>query len=446
MTRSDKHEYEARARVVLALLASEITVAEAASKCGVTEQEVLLWKELYLAGARAQLAAQSPRRPWSKRTQRLVAAGAALGLVGIAGVAASQSTWPISLITFTADTPAVASEVNGNFNAVKTGIEQVKTWVESKTGPVDQGALMNDFPGGTYDLWLQGSNGSTASGDARNLALLGDSVNDKLLLNVDGEYAGGIDVQSGMNVLGVLNAKITNVAGLEIASPTATGLQPLSITTLPGNPNRSLLLDDDEILVSGSQPLYIQGNGTTTGMGGPTQLGGDVGVLGSLTVKGTIESANRLVVTSRYDADFPGANLCTSSVAIDMTAFRNLCSDVDGCSITMMMKDYETSERQDASIGPLHFDYDYSSSANNGIFRAADIPALPGNELSRTIGTDGNNVLEHAVRAWNCFLTDSSYPLNSSTADPDGPGAAMFLVNINITTAWKPDCVLVVDD
>jgi hypothetical protein len=69
----------------------------------------------------------------------------------------------------------------------------------------------------------------------------------------------------------------------------------------------------------------------------------------------------------------------------------------------------------------------------------------PNADISRSIGTNRNNVTEHAFRAWNCFFTDSQYTQGSSAASPDS-NTEMYLANINANTAWKPDCVLVIDD
>jgi hypothetical protein len=50
----------------------------------------------------------------------------------------------------------------------------------------------------TYDVWIQG--GAASSGDARNLALLGDIGTDKLFLNYGGEYAGGTIIYSNVGI------------------------------------------------------------------------------------------------------------------------------------------------------------------------------------------------------------------------------------------------------
>lgn len=67
-----------------------------------------------------------------------------------------------------------------------------------------------------YDLWVQGSPYGSASGDDRNLALLGVKSTDKLYVNYNGEYAGG-------TVLGgtVSASKVTGLAAPSAASDAA---------------------------------------------------------------------------------------------------------------------------------------------------------------------------------------------------------------------------------
>lgn len=64
--------------------------------------------------------------------------------------------------------------------------------------------IRQDMSSTDYDLWIQG--GSASSGDGRNLAILGDvyNTNDKLIVNWNGEYKEGVDVQSNLNVRGNL--------------------------------------------------------------------------------------------------------------------------------------------------------------------------------------------------------------------------------------------------
>jgi hypothetical protein len=101
---------------LVSLLAGEIDAATLAARHGITEAEALRWREAFLAGMRASTGGQAHvRRP---RT-RLVMVGVAM----LATAAFAQ------LVTFNADQPALASEVNGNFT-------QLKSWLEAKVGVV----------------------------------------------------------------------------------------------------------------------------------------------------------------------------------------------------------------------------------------------------------------------------------------------------------------------
>jgi hypothetical protein len=114
-----RHDSEARTRIVLALLTG--TPPEAlAREHAVDPAELARWKAEFLASVAPRAASSTPAR-W--------AVAAALGLVCFsAGAALSQSTgFPIVLTTFSANTPAVASEVNNNFKALKDAADALKT-------------------------------------------------------------------------------------------------------------------------------------------------------------------------------------------------------------------------------------------------------------------------------------------------------------------------------
>ena len=74
------------------------------------------------------------------------------------------------------------------------------------TGPSHKmdirGGLRVDM-GSSYDVWIQGGPKYNHSDDNRNLALLGEDENngDRLIINYNGEYASGVEIQS--------NAKVT---------------------------------------------------------------------------------------------------------------------------------------------------------------------------------------------------------------------------------------------
>ena len=100
---------------LIALIEGEVTTATLASRHGVSEQEILGWRAAFVGGMKAGAAgAIPPRRPRA----RWFAALAVVGTVAFA-----------QLTTFSANSPALASEVNGNFATLKT-------WLEQKVGPV----------------------------------------------------------------------------------------------------------------------------------------------------------------------------------------------------------------------------------------------------------------------------------------------------------------------
>ncbi len=78
-----------------------------------------------------------------------------------------------------------------------------------------RGKIRNDYPDDHYDVWIQG--GSASSGDTRNLAILGHTDYDELMLNWNGEYTGGTSIQSKLAV-----GTSSPVCNLQIANNVAT--------------------------------------------------------------------------------------------------------------------------------------------------------------------------------------------------------------------------------
>lgn len=146
----------------------------------------------------------------------------------IAGVFVAATGAFAQLTVFTADSPALATQVNGNFNQLKTWLEQkigatgtanvtvtgttmlagttINGTVTPRVGLRLNGPLFLDFPDTTYDVWIQG--GPIDTTGARNLAMLGqdEDSGDTLILNFAGEYSGGTRVESNLTVTGRLVA------------------------------------------------------------------------------------------------------------------------------------------------------------------------------------------------------------------------------------------------
>ncbi|MDP1921012.1 MAG: fibrinogen-like YCDxxxxGGGW domain-containing protein [Myxococcales bacterium] len=159
-----------RTQTVEAILSGALTPAEAALQQGVSEAEVTQW----LVQAQRASRAASARR----RTRALgVAAVVAVGAIGfVARVALSQAacvqTLPSPLVTFCADFPARADEMNGNFQGLLTILNgrigpTAGTVVTTNLEPAGPGATLNlqVTAGGTTRLGgpLQLANATTTA-------------------------------------------------------------------------------------------------------------------------------------------------------------------------------------------------------------------------------------------------------------------------------------------
>lgn len=83
-----------------------------------------------------------------------------------------------------------------------------------------------------------------------------------------------------------------------------------------------------------------------------------------------------------------------STVLIPYATVVSLCADGDGCEIRMGMYNWDGTGRT-ASRSSLFY---YNSST--GTWRA---------EAGDAAGTVGNNLTEHVMNAWSCYLTDGYY-------------------------------------
>jgi hypothetical protein len=116
------------------IAAGRLTVAQAAATSGLSEADVTRQLEMVgLARALAQREVRTAKRQLGRRMVALAAVVAVTSTVWVNRTAWAQTvcaqTLPAPLKTFCPNDPALASQINGNF-------QQVVSWVEAKTGPI----------------------------------------------------------------------------------------------------------------------------------------------------------------------------------------------------------------------------------------------------------------------------------------------------------------------
>jgi len=395
MTRPSVRESDPRLAAVLDLLAGPRSAAEVAADHGLDEQELRAAKALFLAGAAGRGAVGA------RRSLPLLVAAAALVGTSLAGVALSQSSaFPIVLTQFQANTPAVASQVNGNFTALKSAIEALKTWSESKLG----------------------------TSTDRNVTIAG-----KL-------SSAAITVSD--------TAQATSVTGPAYTSDTAYAF---GVASSEAGSTETLRMDGNEI--SSSATLYIQhGTATTLPTTQRTSFGGPVTVEGSLTVNGDV-LGSRYVITAAHNGANAARDTASNSIRLDQTRLEALCGDGDGCSIRLAMGNFAYTEAspinlRDASVGPFHFEYAVppgATATTARAFRAAEASNNGNADLAfGGAGVDGDSTVNHVLRAWTCYFTDGLFSIGAAQSFDTAP--SMFLLNWNANVAYRPTCMLIIDD
>lgn len=115
------------------------------------------------------------------------------------------------------DTSTFRPYANNTLDLGTSGARWKSGWF---TGDVSSGSntvsgpIYNDHSSTAYDVWIQGG-AASATGDARNLAILGVISGDYLSINHSSEYTGGTRIGGPVNIIGdtAISGAITSSAG-----------------------------------------------------------------------------------------------------------------------------------------------------------------------------------------------------------------------------------------
>jgi transposase-like protein len=187
---------EQRNEAVLELLEGKASASELAQRHGVAEAELLVWRDAWLAGARAGRA--NVRRP-SFKVLGTVVAVALVALVSREAYAASCAAPSLfnnlGLKYFCADDPALADDVNQNTSQLVSLIQQK---IGASWGLPDAGSS-------TVGITTPAA---TVSGSANTLNVTSTSINSSATLNL--QSSGGTTTMGGaLNVTGQVTAPNT---------------------------------------------------------------------------------------------------------------------------------------------------------------------------------------------------------------------------------------------
>ncbi len=215
---------DARRDDVLALLSGTATTEELARRHGVSAAEIDGWRSAYVAGLRdAQALAARPKR--ARWVAMLGAAAAMLLAVGVSwaqGMPSCAQTLPSPLRTFCADDPALADQVNANFQGVVDLIQRKVGAVSSINVAVDGGmsvGLTGTFGDTvtTPQLSLAPVRASLAASAANTIAAVGGSTNALVLSGTGSSPNRALRLQDDVTVVGDLSVQGTlsggNVSG-----------------------------------------------------------------------------------------------------------------------------------------------------------------------------------------------------------------------------------------
>lgn len=120
-------------------------------------------------------------------------------------------SWAVAEHVLGAQGPTVESE-NGT---IRIGTSGTHTQTHLAGALNLTSFLKQDVDSANYGVWIQGG-ASTAVGDARNLAILGRTDIDTLVLNFQSEYANGTRIESDLLVTGCINGAFCSDARLKV--------------------------------------------------------------------------------------------------------------------------------------------------------------------------------------------------------------------------------------
>lgn len=356
-----------RVQLILELLDGNATSAELAARHGLDEQELLAWRDTWLAGARA---AARPR----VASRRLLMVGAVMGaaLLGLvsrealaATCAAPASFTSLGLNYFCPNDPAIAAEVNNN-TAQLVNLMQQKLgtgWGAADAGVATAGittssAVVNGASTLTGNVTVGGaSNVSFGSTTRQMLNLWGSSYgvgvqNNTLYLRSGGNFAwyvGGVHSNNELDPGGGVEAMRLTVNG----ALSVRGLKQSDSATL--NPNPYEL-----------QRLIVESTPATVGV----------------------------------------------VVPIDVGSLNAMCRDDDGCDYTITM---------------LNFDNTGAVASRSGHLALAEFTGEWRTD-SDAQGTDNNSAVSE-ISAWDCYFGDFNFSTDTNNGRLDtGPGFGLLNV------------------
>ena len=203
-------------------------------------------------------------------------------------------------------------------------------------------------------------------------------------------------------------------------------------------------------LASSATTLVNPANVGTLNVNGALNAGGDVmvgGELGATVLRdagnganGSVSGQSYVRSLRRYVVEAADGGNSPYTVPVDDAILVQLCGDVDGCEVSLGMRDWQTASVGPgaiASVGPYRFSF--SATRPNGQ-RYWDVRSV----TSGSGGWDGNNGVDHVMVAYDtCYFTDGQY-LAASGSDP-GLGFGL-LTWAGGYTATDLGCILIIDD
>ena len=150
------------------------------------------------------------------------------------------------------------------------------------------------------------------------------------------------------------------------------------------------------------------------------------------------------VSTNRYVVEAPDNSTSPDTVPVDDTILNNYCADVDGCSISLYMRDWDDNNSRGLLAGGSGYHLSLSAPDTAGK-RQWDVRSPDGTGV--TGGIDNNGAVQHPMSAFgSCYFTDGEYANGQGIGDTTGFGLLNWYRTDGYYNTRNMTCVLIIED
>lgn len=162
------------------------------------------------------------------------------------------------------------------------------------------------------------------------------------------------------------------------------------------------------------------------------------------SVGGLNQRSTYSVSTNRYVVEAPDKGTAPNSVPVDPQILNDYCADVDGCTISLYMRDWDDNNSRGLLAGGSGYHMSLSAPDTAGK-RQWDVRNPDG--TGSTSGIDNNGAVQQLMSAFgSCYFTDGEYVSGRAIGDSTGFGLLNWNRDDGYYNTRFMTCVLIIED